>query len=86
MLARLCAVALVAAAAPHAHAETCYGTANTRYVCPHPENVSFDPDGGPAVGDCVYVNADECVPVFVTAPSAGLSGPLVSLRCGDAPC
>lgn len=86
MLTRLLAVALVAAAAPHAYAEPCYGTQQTRYVCLHPENVSVDPDGGPTVGDCVYVDDEQCRPVFVTAPSAGLSGPPASLRCGDAPC
>lgn len=86
MLVRLLAVALAAAAVPPAYAEQCYGTERTRYACVHPENVRLDREGGPTVGDCVYVESEECRPVFVTAPSAGASGPLVSLRCGDSPC
>ncbi|HEX8002977.1 MAG TPA: hypothetical protein VF519_09820 [Mycobacteriales bacterium] len=88
MTTRLLAAALAALAcvAAPAAAELCAGTTQTYVVCAHPENLSVDPDGGPPAGDCVYVNADACTPVFVPTPSAGATGPLVSTRCGTLTC
>lgn len=87
MLVRLLAAscAAFALAAPAAYAENCFGTAQTYLVCLHPENVHVDPFGA-TVGDCFWINSDECTPVFVPVPSVTTSGPLVSTQCGTLTC
>ena len=88
MLVRLLAVscAAFALAAPTAYAENCFGSNQTHRVCLYPENVHVDPDGGPTVGDCFWINSDECTPIFVPLPSVTTSGPLVSTQCGTLTC
>lgn len=89
MTTRFLTAALVAAAvvpAAAAHARTCAGTAQTYLVCVLPENVSVDPDGGPPVGDCVYLNQPTCTPIFVPTPSVTTTGPLVTIQCGTLTC
>ena len=76
------AALLLAAAAPVAPASAnCFGSATSARLCLYPENVVVDPDGGPAVSECVTVVAPPCIPVNAGTPSAGTSGPLHSFEC-----
>jgi hypothetical protein len=55
------------------------------YACAHTSRGPVvDPDGGPTVGDCVYLVSDTCTPVYVTLPGANPSNlPYVSVYCKD---
>lgn len=88
MLVRLLAAVFAASAltAPAAHSANCFGSNQTYRVCAYPENVSVDPAGGSTVGDCFWIITAECVPIFVTLPSATTSEPLVSTECGTLTC
>lgn len=78
------ALAVSATLAPAAGAAvTCTGGEALRLCYEVRQGVpSVDPDGGPTVSECVYIDSATCTPVSVTLPSVGL-GPAggVYLTC-----